>query len=137
MIPGPNWARRYGHQHQRLCARPGCGAPAAATLRFLPTQREAWLVDLDDDAVRTEGDLCARHASALVLPRGWELHDERARTSAGEVESRMPRRRARTAAAHALGRARPPIGTVTQRAAADARNRSRGRGDPGRAVGAA
>jgi len=78
MIPGPNWARRYGTQHRRLCARPGCGTPAAATLRFQPTQREAWLVDLDDNAARTEGDLCARHAASLVLPRGWQLHDERA-----------------------------------------------------------
>jgi hypothetical protein len=58
-----------------LCARPGCGAPAAATLRFQPTQREAWLVDLDADAARTEGDLCARHAAGLVLPRGWQLHN--------------------------------------------------------------
>jgi hypothetical protein len=77
MIPGPNWARRYGSNARRLCARPGCGSPAAATLRFQPTNREAWLVDLDDSAARTEGDLCARHAGALVLPRGWELHDQR------------------------------------------------------------
>lgn len=77
MIPGPNWARRYGNNTRRLCARPGCGTAAAATLRFQPTQREAWLVDLDDSASRTEGDLCARHATALVLPRGWQLHDER------------------------------------------------------------
>src|SRR5689334_16619957 len=67
MIPGPNWARRYGSHHRRLCARPGCGAVAAATLRFQPTQREAWLVELDDSSPRTEGDLCARHAAALVL----------------------------------------------------------------------
>src|SRR4051812_4674894 len=77
MIPGPNWTRRYGAHMRRLCARPGCGSQAAATLRFQPTQREAWLVDLDGSAARTEGDLCARHASALVLPRGWQLHDER------------------------------------------------------------
>jgi hypothetical protein len=77
MIPGPNWARRYGNNSRRLCARPGCGTAAAATLRFQPTQREAWLVDLDDNAARTEGDLCARHAAGLVLPRGWQLHDER------------------------------------------------------------
>jgi hypothetical protein len=64
----------YGN---RRCARPGCGARAAATLRFQPTRREAWLVDLDEDSARTEGDLCARHAAALTLPRGWELHDER------------------------------------------------------------
>jgi hypothetical protein len=75
MNSGPNWARRYGPTRRRLCARPGCGAPAAATLRFQPTQREAWLVDLDADAARTEGDLCARHAAGLVLPRGWQLHD--------------------------------------------------------------
>ena len=76
MTTGPNWARRYGPHHRRLCARPGCGAPAAATLRFQPTQREAWLVDLEDDAARTEGDLCARHAAGLVLPRGWQLHND-------------------------------------------------------------
>ena len=74
MISGPNWARRYGPGHGRLCARPGCGAPAAATLRFQPTQREAWLVALDE--ARTEGDLCARHAAGLVLPRGWQLHND-------------------------------------------------------------
>jgi hypothetical protein len=77
MIPGPYWCRRYGSHLRRLCARPGCGAIAAATLRFLPTQREAWLVELDDTSPRTEGDLCARHAAGLVLPRGWQLHDER------------------------------------------------------------
>jgi hypothetical protein len=62
---------------RRLCARPGCGAPATATLRFQPTLRQAWLVDLDESAARTQGDLCRRHAAALVLPRGWELHDQR------------------------------------------------------------
>jgi hypothetical protein len=46
-------------------------------LRFQPTRREAWLVDLDDQRARTEGDLCDRHAAGLVLPRGWELHDQR------------------------------------------------------------
>lgn len=35
------------------------------------------MVDLDETAVRTQGDLCPRHAAALVLPRGWELHDDR------------------------------------------------------------
>lgn len=77
MIPGPNWTRRYGSPSRRLCARPGCGAQAAATLRFQPTRREAWLVEIDDTAARTEGDLCTRHATDLVLPRGWVLHDQR------------------------------------------------------------
>ena len=77
MIPGPNWARRYRSEHVRSCARPGCGAPAVATLRFQPTRREALLVDLEDSRGRTEGDVCARHAASLVLPRGWSLYDQR------------------------------------------------------------
>jgi hypothetical protein len=71
------WSR-YGTHYRRLCARAGCGAPAVATLRFQSTQRRAWLVELDDNAARTQGDLCQRHAAALVLPRGWDLQDERA-----------------------------------------------------------
>jgi hypothetical protein len=77
MNSGPKWSLRNGSQYQRLCARAGCGAAAAATLRFQPTQRQAWLVELDEHASRTQGDLCNRHAATLVLPRGWELHDER------------------------------------------------------------
>jgi Protein of unknown function (DUF3499) len=97
MNSGPNWARRYGPT-RRLCARPGCGSPAAATLRFQPTQREAWLVELDDDAARTEGDLCARHAAGLVLPRGWQLHDALATPLriTPEPAPAAPPRRART-----------------------------------------
>jgi hypothetical protein len=97
MNAGPNWARRYGPNHRRLCARPGCGAPAAATLRFQPTQREAWLVDLDADAVRTEGDLCARHAAGLVLPRGWELHNDLSSIRDETTRPAPPARRARGA----------------------------------------
>jgi hypothetical protein len=81
MNSGPKWSLRHGSQYQRLCARPGCGAPATATLRFQSTQRQAWLVELDENAARTQGDLCPRHAAALVLPRGWVLHDERAPTT--------------------------------------------------------
>jgi hypothetical protein len=77
MNSGPKWSLRNGAQYQRLCARAGCGAPAAVTLRFQPTQRQAWLVELDEHSARTQGDLCNRHAESLVLPRGWELHDER------------------------------------------------------------
>jgi len=70
----PSWSR---YRSQRLCARAGCNAPAVATLRFQSTERQAWLAELDESAARTQGDLCQRHAAALVLPRGWELHDER------------------------------------------------------------
>jgi hypothetical protein len=73
-----NFARHYRSKDRRLCARRGCGAPATATLRFQSTAREAWLVAIDRDAPRAEGDLCSRHAEALVLPRGWTLRDERA-----------------------------------------------------------
>jgi hypothetical protein len=54
-------------------------------LRFQSTERRAWLAELDDTAARTQGDLCQRHASALVLPRGWELHDERPFAAAGSA----------------------------------------------------
>jgi hypothetical protein len=92
MIPGPNWARRYRSQQTRSCGRPGCGAPAAATLRFRPTQREAWLVDVEDTRARTEGDLCARHADSLALPRGWSLFDARTIVD-GPRQPRRPRPR--------------------------------------------
>jgi hypothetical protein len=88
MNSGPKWSLRNGSQYQRLCARPGCGAPASVTLRFEPTERQAWLVELDEQAARTQGDLCTRHAAALVLPRGWELHDER--VDAPDIDADAP-----------------------------------------------
>jgi hypothetical protein len=101
---GTNWAHRYGPNHRRLCARPGCGAPAAATLRFQPTQREAWLVQLDDTAVRSEGDLCARHAAGLVLPRGWQLHSELASAPNPAPKPAPPARRRSASIARARRR---------------------------------
>jgi Protein of unknown function (DUF3499) len=77
MMTGPKWAPRHGAAQLRACARAGCSEPTVATLRFQSTRREAWLVEVDDDATRTEGDLCAQHAGTLVLPRGWRLYDER------------------------------------------------------------
>jgi hypothetical protein len=77
MVTGPGRARRFSTETECVCARPGCGASATATLRFVPTEQQAWLVDLDDAGARTEGDLCARHATVLLLPSGWELHDGR------------------------------------------------------------
>jgi Protein of unknown function (DUF3499) len=121
MISGPNWARRYGPNNRRRCARPGCGAPAAATLRFQPTEREAWLVDLDDDDPRTEGDLCARHAAGLVLPRGWELHNDLASERDDTQEPTPPVRRARASIARSRRRrsastavALPGLSAVTE-----------------------
>ena len=85
MNSATSW-RRQGSHHRRLCARAGCSAAATTTLRFQPTLRQAWLVDLDESAARTQGDLCHRHAAALVLPRGWELHDDRTDGSSRRVE---------------------------------------------------
>ena len=113
MTSGPNWARRYGPNHRRLCARPGCGAPAAATLRFQPTQREAWLVDLDDDAARTEGDLCARHAAGLVLPRGWQLHNDMA-GQRDETTKPAPPARPRRGASIARARRRLAVSSAVE-----------------------
>jgi hypothetical protein len=90
MSTNANWARRYLAESPRRCARPGCSASAAATLRFHATRREAWLVGIDEHSPRTEGDLCARHAGALVLPRGWRLHDERAQLRSVEAEPAAP-----------------------------------------------
>ncbi len=106
MTTGSNWARRYGPNHRRLCARPGCGAPASATLRFQPTQREAWLVDLDDESARTEGDLCARHAAGLVLPRGWQLHNGLSSSRTDASRPLPPPRRPRSAPATRTARRR-------------------------------
>ncbi len=113
MTSSTNWARRSGSNYRRLCARPGCGAPAAATLRFQPTRREAWLVDLDDDGARTEGDLCARHAAGLVLPRGWQLHNSltSARAATSEPAPVAPRVR-RASGPRAARRRRAPSGAA-------------------------
>lgn len=73
----PSWARRFRPVAERTCARPGCAAPAHATLRFTPTGRAARLVPVDPERGASRGDLCEHHAQTVVLPRGWQLHDER------------------------------------------------------------
>jgi hypothetical protein len=85
MVSGPIWARRESVDHQRFCARRGCDALAAATLRFQPAQRAAWLIDLDATAAHSERDLCVRHATALVLPTGWRLFDGRRAADGSEI----------------------------------------------------
>lgn len=61
----------------RLCARPGCGAEAMATLSFRYATRTVWLDDLGPAEPSTI-DLCGRHADRLSAPRGWTGHDRRA-----------------------------------------------------------
>ncbi len=61
---------------QRLCARPGCGAPASASLVFQYTARMVWLDDLGEPQPY-KIDLCSRHADRLCVPRGWSGDDRR------------------------------------------------------------
>jgi streptogramin lyase len=61
----------------RLCAHPGCGAPATAVLTFQYASGTVWVLDLgepDPAAI----DLCTRHADKVSAPRGWTSHDRRA-----------------------------------------------------------
>jgi len=60
----------------RLCARPGCGAPATAVLTFQYATRTVWLLDQGDPDPAAI-DLCTRHADRLSPPRGWTGHDRR------------------------------------------------------------
>jgi hypothetical protein len=69
----------------RLCARPGCGGAATATLSFQYGTREVWLDDLGAREPSTI-DLCARHADRLAAPKGWTGHDRRAATERAAAE---------------------------------------------------
>lgn len=66
----------------RTCARPGCPAPAAATLTFRYATREAWVGPLSEVADPQRYDLCAGHAARTEPPRGWSLTDVRSDPSA-------------------------------------------------------
>jgi hypothetical protein len=61
----------------RMCARPGCNLPAAATFNFDGLARVVWLGPLDDAGARSAGDLCRAHADRLRPPLHWELRDTR------------------------------------------------------------
>ena len=68
----------------RLCARPGCSAPATATFTFDGLRRIVWLAPLADAAAYSAGDLCRRHTELFKAPRNWELRD--VRPGLGHVE---------------------------------------------------
>ena len=61
----------------RLCARPGCGGPAAATLLYQYSTRSVWIENLDEEPDLNTYDLCSRHAERIVVPVGWVLEDRR------------------------------------------------------------
>ena len=61
----------------RLCARPGCSAPASATFTFDGLRRIVWLGPLAEASAYSAGDLCRRHAELMKPPRHWEMRDVR------------------------------------------------------------
>jgi hypothetical protein len=61
----------------RHCARPTCGAPAAATLTYHYASRTVWLDNLDEEREPSAYDLCSGHAARLTVPVGWALDDRR------------------------------------------------------------
>jgi hypothetical protein len=62
---------------ERPCSRPGCPAPARATLTFAYGQREAWVERLREQPEPQAYDLCSQHASRTRPPHGWTLKDRR------------------------------------------------------------
>ena len=61
----------------RTCARPGCPAPASATLIFDYPARHASLGVLDDRFLPESYDLCGHHADRTGAPIGWLFEDLR------------------------------------------------------------
>ena len=59
------------------CARPGCGAPATATLSYHYASRTAWLHDVGEEVDPSRYALCAAHADRLQVPVGWTREDRR------------------------------------------------------------
>ena len=72
-------------QRSRLCARPGCGAPAGAALTFSYRNRTVVLDDLGVNEPFSI-DLCAAHADRTAPPMGWTGHDRRMATTKAAPE---------------------------------------------------
>lgn len=64
---------------ERPCVRPGCPAPARASLSFRYQSREAWLERLSEEPRPESYDLCSAHAGRTNPPHGWQLRDRRPR----------------------------------------------------------
>ncbi len=73
----------------RGCGRPGCDAPAAATIGFDGRRRAVWLHPVDEP--EATGRLCQRHADSLRPPLGWRFLDYRQPPATDEVGELRPR----------------------------------------------
>jgi len=65
------------HRRTRLCSRPGCAEPAAATLTYRYDLSAVWIDDLAPEREPHDYDLCERHAGRFSVPHGWALEDRR------------------------------------------------------------
>jgi hypothetical protein len=61
----------------KQCQRPDCSEPASVAYRFDPANQLVVLDGLRGSLDPESGALCMRHASTMVLPRGWWLDDRR------------------------------------------------------------
>jgi hypothetical protein len=114
----------------RLCARPGCSAPAAAMFNFDGLNRIVWLNSLAEAAAYSAGDLCRQHADRLRPPRNWELRDCRPTPPVTRPGAAAPSRHLPPVPATRVARIppRPPVTTARPRpvpAAAALRERKR------------
>ncbi|MEQ9161190.1 MAG: DUF3499 family protein, partial [Ilumatobacter fluminis] len=64
----------------RLCGRPGCSETGVVAYGMVPEDLLFWIAPLADSPVDEPSVLCARHADAMVVPRGWTLDDRREST---------------------------------------------------------
>jgi hypothetical protein len=84
--PRSRVVRSLARAAERPCARPGCPAPARATLTFVYATREARLDRLSDAKDPQAYDLCAAHAARTEAPRGWGYVDVRPEDDRAPVE---------------------------------------------------
>lgn len=84
--PRSRVVRSLARAVERPCSRPGCPAPARATLTFVYAEAEVLLDRLADDVHPQGYDLCARHAARTEPPRGWHLTDRRPEDDRLDIE---------------------------------------------------
>jgi hypothetical protein len=78
---------------ERPCVRPGCPAPAQASLTFRYGSREAWVERLTSEPSPEAYDLCGPHAARTRPPHGWQLRDRRPREEQVEAPAEPEPRR--------------------------------------------
>ena len=91
----------------RRCSRPGCGAPAVVLLGFDAARSLAWFAPLDDSGALHGSELCHRHASSMVVPKGWWLDDRR--VASPQLFDPPPNPPAPPPSTHSGSSERPPV----------------------------